>query len=126
MSYMEFIADKNKTILICGARGMLGSACAREFEQAGYTDILTPSRSELDLSSEEKVAAYFEEHMPAYVILAAARVGGIAANMAAPYEFLAENLTIQNNVIQSALDTKVEKLVFLGSSCIYPKESRSP
>lgn len=123
---MEFVADKDKKILICGGRGMLGSACVREFEQAGYTAVLAPARDELDLSDVESVKEYFDHHKPSYVILAAARVGGIAANMSAPYEFLAENLTIQNNVIQSALDNKVEKLVFLGSSCIYPKEAPQP
>ena len=123
---MDFIADKKKAILICGAGGMFGSACLREFNEAGYTNVLSPSHRELDYTNQLQVVDYFEQKSPAYVILAAARVGGIKSNIEAPYEFLAENLSIQNNVIQAALNNKVEKLVFLGSSCIYPKEAPQP
>jgi GDP-L-fucose synthase len=123
---MGFVADKKKAVLICGSGGMVGSACLRQFTEAGYTNILSPSRKEVDYTSQQQVADYFAQKSPAYVILAAARVGGIGANIDAPYEFLADNLAIQNNVIQAALDSKVEKLVFLGSSCIYPKEAPQP
>jgi GDP-L-fucose synthase len=123
---LSFTAEKNKPLLICGSNGMFGSACQREFGNAGYTNILSPSRKELDYKNQEQVNDYFARQSPAYVILAAARVGGIRANIESPYEFLADNLAIQNNVIQAAVDNKVEKLVFLGSSCIYPKEAPQP
>jgi len=118
--------EKAAKIFVAGHRGMVGSAVVRRFQQAGFENILTRTRQELDLMDRSAVRAFFEAERPDYVVDAAARVGGIAANFEKPVEFLIENLTIQNNVIQAAADFGVMKLLFLGSSCIYPKLAPQP
>jgi GDP-L-fucose synthase len=105
---------------------MVGSAVLRRLQRAGFENILTRTRQELDLMDRAAVRGFFEAERPDYVVDAAARVGGIAANFEKPVEFLIENLTIQNNVIQGAADFGVTKLLFLGSSCIYPKLAPQP
>lgn len=118
--------EKEAKIFVAGHRGMVGSAVVRRFRQAGFQNILTRTRQELDLMDRAAVRGFFEVERPDYVVDAAARVGGIAANFEKPVEFLIENLTIQNNVIQAAADFGVAKLLFLGSSCIYPKMAPQP
>ena len=105
---------------------MVGSAIVRRLQAEGFTQILTRTRSDLDLLDRSSVRRFFEIERPEFVFDAAARVGGIVANSESPVEFLVENLTIQNNVIQSAADFGVAKLLFLGSSCIYPKLAPQP
>lgn len=111
---------------MAGHRGMVGSAIVRRLQREGFENILTRTRQELDLMDRAAVRGFFESERPDYVVDAAARVGGIAANFEKPVEFLIENLTIQNNVIQAAADFGVTKLLFLGSSCIYPKLAPQP
>jgi GDP-L-fucose synthase len=118
--------DKEAKVFVAGHRGMVGSAIVRRLQRAGFENILTRSRQELDLMDRAAVRGFFEAERPNYVVDAAARVGGIAANFEKPVEFLIENLTIQNNVIQAAADFGVTKLLFLGSSCIYPKLAPQP
>ena len=118
--------DKEAKVFVAGHRGMVGSAVVRRLQRAGFENILTRSRQELDLMDRAAVRGFFEAERPDYVVDAAARVGGIAANFEKPVEFLIENLTIQNNVIQAAADFGVTKLLFLGSSCIYPKLAPQP
>ena len=117
---------KSDKIFIAGHRGMVGSALVRRLEAERFTNLLTRDRSHLDLSDESAVAKFFAEARPDIVILAAANVGGIKANNDFPVEFLLDNLRIQNNVIRSAYQTGVRKLLFLGSSCIYPKLAPQP
>ncbi|MFM8764701.1 MAG: GDP-L-fucose synthase family protein [Spartobacteria bacterium] len=118
--------DKEAKIFVAGHRGMVGSAIVRRLQTAGFENILTRTRQELDLMDRAAVRVFFEAERPDYVVDAAARVGGIAANFEKPVEFLIENLTIQNNVIQASADFGVTKLLFLGSSCIYPKLAPQP
>ena len=118
--------QKEAKVFVAGHRGMVGSAVVRRLQRAGFENILTRSRHELDLMDRAAVRGFFEAERPDYVVDAAARVGGIAANFEKPVEFLIENLTIQNNVIQAAADFGVTKLLFLGSSCIYPKLAPQP
>jgi GDP-L-fucose synthase len=118
--------QKEAKVFVAGHRGMVGSAVVRRLQRAGFEKILTRSRQELDLMDRASVRGFFEAERPDYVVDAAARVGGIAANFEKPVEFLIENLTIQNNVIQAAADFGVTKLLFLGSSCIYPKLAPQP
>jgi GDP-L-fucose synthase len=118
--------ESNDKIYIAGHRGMVGSAMLRKLTSEGYTNIVTRTSSDLDLRNQKAVRAFFKQEKPDYVILAAAKVGGIQANMNKPAEFLYDNLQIQNNVINEAYINKVKKLVFLGSSCIYPKNSPQP
>lgn len=118
--------DRDAKIFICGHRGMVGSACVRKFEREGYTGIITRTHSELDLRDQAQVKAFFEEEKPEYVVLAAARVGGIMANNTHCAEFLLENLEIQNNVIMQSFRNGVKKFCFLGSSCIYPCQAPQP
>ncbi len=117
---------KEAKIFVAGHRGMVGSAIVRRLQRAAFENILTRTRQELDLMDRAAVRVFFETERPDYVVDAAARVGGIAANFEKPVEFLIENLTIQNNVIQAAADFGVTKLLFLGSSCIYPKLAPQP
>lgn len=117
---------KSDKIFVAGDRGMVGSALVRRLEAQDFTNLLTRDRSQLDLSDESAVANFFDEARPDIVILAAAKVGGIKANNDFPVEFLLNNLRIQNNVICSAHKTGVRKLLFLGSSCIYPKLAPQP
>ena len=118
--------DKTDKIFIAGNRGLAGSAISRNLEAAGFTNLIKRDRKELDLSNESAVAAFFEKEKPSVVVLAAARVGGIKANSDFPVEFLLDNLRIQNNVISAAYANEVRKLLFLGSSCIYPKHAPQP
>ena len=118
--------NKESKIYIAGHRGMVGSAIHRNLLALGYTNIITRTSSELDLRVQEPVNEFFESERPDYVFLAAAKVGGIMANNLYRADFLYENLMIQSNVIHSAYATKVSKLMFLGSSCIYPKLAPQP
>ena len=118
--------NKFDKIYIAGHRGMVGSAIHRNLVKLGYENILTRTSAQLDLRTQEAVNEFFEIERPAYVFLAAARVGGIHANNTYRGQFLYENLMIQNNVIHSAYATGVKKLLFLGSSCIYPKMAPQP
>ena len=123
MSALITPADR---IFVAGHRGLAGSAICRALERAGYNQLLTASRSELDLLDGSAVKAWFENHQPTVVVLAAAKVGGIAANSSYPANFLLENLKIQTHVIETAWHCGVRRLLFLGSSCIYPKFSEQP
>ena len=118
--------DREQRIFVAGHQGLVGSALLRKLEQDDYTDLLTADRNELDLLNQSAVRAYFSSEQPEYVILAAAKVGGIHANNALPAEFIRENLVIQTNVIHTAWQSGVQKLCFLGSSCIYPKLANQP
>jgi GDP-L-fucose synthase len=118
--------SKSAKIFVAGHRGMVGSALIRRLELEGFSNLLVRDSSKLDLRDESAVAKFFAEEKPAVVILAAAKVGGIKANNDFPVEFLLENLRIQNNVIQAAHETGARKLLFLGSSCIYPKFAPQP
>jgi GDP-L-fucose synthase len=118
--------NKSEKIFVAGHRGMVGSALIRRLESEGFSNLLVRGRSKLNLTDESAVANFFAEEKPDVVILAAARVGGIKANNDFPVEFLLENLRIQNNVICSAYENGVRKLLFLGSSCIYPKFAPQP
>jgi GDP-L-fucose synthase len=118
--------NKYDKIYIAGHRGMVGSAIHRNLVNLGYENILTRTSGQLDLRTQEAVNEFFEIERPAYVFLAAAKVGGIHANNTFRGQFLYENLMIQNNVIHSAYATGVKKLLFLGSSCIYPKMAPQP
>ena len=116
----------NKRIFVAGHRGMVGSAIVRALEAKGYSDLITRTRQELDLTDQSAVAAFFDANPVDYVVLAAAKVGGIHANNTYPAEFIYENLMIQANVIHQAKAAGVERLLFLGSSCIYPKFAEQP
>lgn len=118
--------QKSDKIYIAGHRGLVGAAVLSKLQTEGYTNLVFRTHEELDLTNPEEVETFFDEQKPDYVILAAARVGGIKANMTYPAEFLYENLQIQNNVMWSALKHKVNKLLFLGSSCIYPRNAPQP
>ena len=117
---------KESKIYVAGHRGMVGSALVRKLTSLGYTNLLTRTSSELDLRNQQKVADFFEFEQPEYVFLAAAKVGGIVANNTYRADFLYENLAIQNNIIHGSYVNKVKKLMFLGSSCIYPKLAPQP
>ena len=118
--------EKSSKIYIAGHRGMVGSAIHRKLISEGYTNIITRTSKELDLRNQVLVDAFFQTEQPEYVFLAAAKVGGIMANNTYRADFLYENLQLQNNVIHAAYVNKVKKLMFLGSSCIYPKLAPQP
>ena len=118
--------EKNARIYVAGHRGMVGSAIVRKLKLEGYTDVLTRTSAELDLRNQAAVFEFFEKERPAYVFLAAAKVGGIMANNTYRADFLYENLAIEANIIHAAYVHKVDKLLFLGSSCIYPKLAPQP
>lgn len=118
--------EKNSKIYVAGHRGLVGSAIVRNLEANGFTNIITRTHAELDLTNQADVRKFFEEERPEYVFLAAAKVGGIHANNTYPADFIYDNLMIQNNVIKAAHDFKVTKLLFLGSTCIYPKMAPQP
>jgi len=118
--------DPDDRIFVAGARGMVGGAICRALESADYDNVLAPGRDDLDLGDQPAVDAWFAEHKPDRVFLAAARVGGIHANDTYPAEFIHDNLVIETNVIHSAWKYAVKKLCFLGSSCIYPKHAPQP
>ena len=117
---------KDTKIYIAGHRGMVGSAVWRALTAAGYTNLMGRSSKELDLRNQAEVNTFFAQEKPGVVIDAAAKVGGILANNTYPYAFLMDNLQIQNNLIAAALQTDVQKFIFLGSSCIYPKLAPQP
>lgn len=117
---------KDSKIYIAGHRGMVGSALVRKLEAEGFKNLLFARRKDLDLTQQQSVAEFFEREKPEYVFLAAARVGGIVANQNHPAGFMYENLMIQNNIIHQSYLSGVKKLLFLGSSCIYPKHAPQP
>ncbi|WP_333865223.1 GDP-L-fucose synthase [Sphingobacterium sp.] len=118
--------EKDAKIYIAGHRGMVGSAIHRKLSELGYHNIVTRTSAELDLRNQQAVADFFDHEKPEYVFLAAAKVGGIMANNTYRADFIYENMAIQNNVIKSSFDHDVKKLMFLGSSCIYPKMAPQP
>ncbi len=121
--------DKNSKILVLGAKGMVGSAISKALKSAGYTNVIDQMRDEWgssDLTQKQSVANIFSRKQPEYVFLCAAKVGGIMANDSLPVSFLETNLAIQNNVIKQCFENKVKRLIFLGSSCIYPKHAQQP
>ncbi len=113
-------------VYIAGHQGLVGSAILRHLRKAGYRDLVTRGRSELDLTSQPAVERFFEQQRPEYIFLAAARVGGVLANSTYPAEFIRDNLLIQTNVIDAAFRYGVRKFLFLGSSCVYPKHATQP
>lgn len=118
--------DKNDKIYIAGHRGLVGSAIMRNLNQKGYRNLITRTHAELDLTDRKSTEAFIGDEKPSYVFLAAAKVGGIHANNVYPAEFIRDNLAIQTNVIHSAYKSNVKRLLFLGSSCIYPKLAPQP
>ena len=122
----HLMMQKSDKIFVAGHCGLVGSAIIRRLESEGFDNLPKRNRSELDLADEEAVQHFFAQEKPGVVILAAAKVGGIKANNDFPVEFLLDNLRIQNNIIHSAYETGVRKLLFLGSSCIYPKFAPQP
>ena len=118
--------EKSAKIYVAGHRGLVGSAIVKNLKDKGYANIVHRTHAELDLTNPAEVAAFFEEQQPEYVVLAAAKVGGIVANNTYRADFIYENLMIQNNVIHQSYLARVKKLLFLGSTCIYPKEAPQP
>ena len=118
--------DRSKKIYVAGHRGLVGSALVRKLEKEGFTNIITKTHAELDLTRQAEVEEFFQNEKPDYVILAAAKVGGIHANDTYPADFIMKNLQIECNVIDAAYKNKVQKLLFLGSSCIYPRQCPQP
>jgi GDP-L-fucose synthase len=118
--------DKNARIYVAGHRGLVGSALVRNLQSKGYDNLLTRTHAELDLTCQAEVDQFFAEEKPDYVFLAAAKVGGIHANNTYPAEFIRDNLAIQTNVIDAAYRNGVKRLLFLGSSCIYPRDCPQP
>ena len=118
--------NKNSKIYIAGHRGLVGSAIVKNLESKGYTNLVYRTHKELDLTSQKEVEEFFQSEKPEFVILAAAKVGGIVANNTYRADFIYENLAIQNNVIHNAYKYGVTKLLFLGSTCIYPKDAPQP
>lgn len=118
--------NKDSKIFVAGHRGLVGSAIVRALQKDGFTNLILRTREELDLTDQHAVAEFFAQEKPEYVFLAAAKVGGIMANKTYPADFIYNNLTIQTNIIHSAYVHKVKKLLFLGSSCIYPKLCPQP
>ena len=118
--------EKTSKIYVAGHNGMVGSAIVRELRKQGYNNIITKSREDLDLTNQQAVNIFFKKEKPEYVFLAAAKVGGIGANSIYPADFLYENMMIEMNVIHAAFKNKCKKLLFLGSSCIYPRMAEQP
>ncbi len=118
--------DKNSKIYIAGHKGLVGTAVVNKFKKEGYSNLILKNRKELNLLNQLEVELFFKKEKPEYVILCAARVGGIKANIESPAEFLYENLQIQNNIIWQSHLHNVKKLIFLGSSCIYPRGCPQP
>jgi GDP-L-fucose synthase len=118
--------DLNDKIYIAGHRGLVGSAIVRQLESRGFTNLLMRTHKELDLTNQAQVQDFFQKEQPDYVILAAAKVGGIHANNTYPADFIYQNMMIEANVINSAYENKVKRLLFLGSTCIYPKAVEQP
>ena len=115
--------NKNDKIFIAGHRGLVGSAILKNLKQRGFSNFITKTHKELDLTNQQETAAFFKEEKPDYVFLAAAKVGGIVANSTYRADFMYHNLMIQNNVIHESYVAGVKKLLFLGSTCIYPKNA---
>ena len=126
MSEGASVPGKDEAIMVAGARGMVGSALVRRLKSAGYTNVLSPPRAELDLQDAAGTRAYLAHAQPAYIFIAAAKVGGIQANNTYRAQFLHENLAIADNLIAGAHQAGVQRLMFLGSSCIYPKLAPQP
>jgi len=118
--------QRNERVYVAGHRGLVGSAILRKLQSEGYSNIVLRSHKELDLMRQSEVEAFFKAEKPEYVFLAAAKVGGILANNTYPAEFIYENLLVESNVIHSAYEAGVRKLLFLGSSCIYPRDCPQP
>ena len=118
--------NKQAKIYIAGHRGLVGSALVRKFQELGYDNLILKTRSELNLLNQQEVADFFVVEKPEYVFLAAAKVGGIGANSTYPADFVYENIMIQTNIIHAAYKNNTKKLLFLGSSCIYPKMAEQP
>lgn len=118
--------NKDSKIFVAGHRGLVGSAIVRALQKDGFTNLILRTREEIDLTDQQAVAEFFAQEKPEYVFLAAAKVGGIMANKIYPADFIRQNLTIQNNIIHSAYIHKTKKMLFLGSSCIYPKLCPQP
>ena len=123
---MNSFMEKTARIFVAGHRGLAGSAISRKLQKHGYSNLLLRSRDELDLLDRSATCVFFDRMRPEYVFFAAAKVGGILANRDRPADFIAQNLDIQNNVLESSLATNVKRLLFLGSSCIYPKMAPQP
>jgi len=123
---VQGVPRKDEAIMVAGARGMVGSALVRRLTSAGYTNVLSPLRAELDLQDATSTRAYLQRTKPAYIFIAAAKVGGIQANNTFRAQFLHENLAIADNLIAGAHQAGVQRLMFLGSSCIYPKLAAQP
>ncbi|KAK1268127.1 putative GDP-L-fucose synthase 1 [Acorus gramineus] len=122
----SFLSDRSAKVFVAGHRGLVGSAVVRKLQSLGFTNLLLRTHSELDLTRQSAVEAFFAAETPKYVILSAAKVGGIHANSTYPADFISVNLMIQTNVIDASRRSGVEKLLFLGSSCIYPKFAPQP
>lgn len=118
--------DKNSKIYIAGHTGLVGSALLRKYRKEGYRNLIVKTHQALDLTNQKKVSNFFKKEQPEYVIIAAAKVGGIRANMTYPFEFMYENLAIQNNLIWSALKYNVKKLLYISCDCAYPTRSKQP
>ncbi|EPZ59921.1 GDP-L-fucose synthase 1 [[Clostridium] sordellii ATCC 9714] len=118
--------NKDSKIYVAGHRGLVGSAIVRNLQDKGFTNIIHRTHEELDLTNQKSVRTFFETERPDYVFLAAAKVGGIHANNTYPADFIYDNLMIQNNIIKASHDFGVKKLLFLGSTCIYPKMAPQP
>lgn len=118
--------NKDSKVYVAGHNGLVGSSILKALQKSGFTNLIVKSRKELDLTNQKQVANFFDTEMPEYVFLAAAKVGGIKANDELRADFIYENLAIQNNVIYQSFKSKVKKLLFLGSSCIYPRETQLP
>lgn len=118
--------EKNAKIYVAGHRGLVGSAIVRALKKAGYENLVLKTSAELDLTSQQATVDFFKNEKPEYVFVAAAKVGGIIANREGPVDFLYQNIMIEMNVIRSAADHGVKKLMFLGSSCIFPKHAEQP
>ena len=126
VTYTPTELDRDATFYVAGHRGLVGSAIVRKLEAEGFTHVVGKSSAELDLKNRDDVFAYMGEIKPRYIVLAAAKVGGILANSTYPVDFLSDNMRIQTNVLDAALANDVERVAFLGSSCIYPKFAEQP
>ncbi len=126
LTYTPGELDRDATFYVAGHRGLVGSAIVRRLEKAGFINVVGKTSKELDLKNRDDVFAYLGEIKPKYVVLAAAKVGGIMANSTYPVDFLSDNMRIQTNVLDAALANDVERVAFLGSSCIYPKFAEQP
>ncbi len=125
-TYTPSALNRSATVYVAGHRGLVGGAILRHLTEQGFTNIVTRTHAELDLTDRQAVSDFFAQTKPTYVFLAAAKVGGILANNTYPYDFISKNLQIQVNVMDAALEQGVDRLLFLGSSCIYPKLAAQP